>query len=83
MKTLLNPILTEKSFDLLEKENKLVFVVDRKATKNDIKDAVEKRYAVKVESVNLLNEFKRGKKAIVKLMPEFEAGKIISDMGLM
>jgi len=83
MKTLLNPILTEKSFDLLEKENKLVFAVDPKATKNDIKDAVEKRYAVKVESVNLLNEFKRGKKAIVKLTPEFEAGKIISDMGLM
>lgn len=83
MKTLLNPILTEKSFDLLEKENKLVFAVDPKATKNDVKEAVEKKYAVKVESVNLINEFKRGKKAIVKLKPEFEAGKIISDMGLM
>jgi len=83
MKTLLNPIMTERSFDLLEKENKLVFAIDAKATKAEVKDAVEKAYSVKVESVNVINEFKRGKKAIVKLKPEFEAGKIISDMGLM
>ncbi len=83
MKTLLYPIMTEKSFGLLEKENKLVFAVDEKATKVSIKDAVEKAYNVKVESVNVINDFRREKKAIVKLTPEHDAGKIVSDMGLM
>ena len=83
MKTLIHPILTEKSFDLLERENKLVFAIDDKATKIDVKDAVEKAYDVKVDSVNVINTFRQEKKAIVKLKPDFEAGKIISDLGLM
>jgi ribosomal protein L23 len=83
MKTLLYPILTEKSFDLLEKENKLVFAIDRKATKPDVRASVEKAYEVKVASVNIINDFDKEKKAIIKLKPEFDAGKIISDLGLM
>jgi ribosomal protein L23 len=83
MKTLLYPIMTEKSFGLLEKENKLVFAVDEKATKSAIKDAVEKEYSVKVESVNVINDFRREKKAIIKLKAEYDAGKIVSDLGLM
>jgi large subunit ribosomal protein L23 len=83
MKTLLFPVLTEKSFDLLERENKLVFAVDSKATKVDIKDAVEKTYDVKVDSVNVVNDFRREKKAIVKLKPDYDAGKIVADLGLM
>lgn len=83
MKTLLYPIMTEKSFGLLEKENKLVFAVDKKATKAAIRDAVEKEYEVKVASVNVINDFRREKKAIVRLKPEFDAGKIVSEMGLM
>jgi len=83
MKVLLYPILTEKSFDLLERENKVVFAVDRAATKIDIRDAVEKNYEVKVDTVNIINDFRREKKAIVKLKPDFDAGKIISDLGLM
>jgi large subunit ribosomal protein L23 len=83
METLLYPILTEKSFDLLERENKLVFAVSKKASKVQIKDAIEKTYEVKVESVNVINDFRRDKKAIVKLTDKFEAGKIIADLGLM
>ena len=83
MKILLFPILTEKSFDLLERENKLVFAVASEATKVDIKAAVEKEYNVKVASVNVINDFRREKKAMVKLTPDYEAGKIISDLGLM
>ena len=79
----MHPIMTEKSFDLLERENKLVFAVDSAATKVDIKDAVEKSYDVKVDSVNVINDFRREKKAIIKLKPDFDAGKIISDLGLM
>jgi ribosomal protein uL23 len=83
MKTLLYPIMTEKSFGLLEKENKLMFAVDEKATKPQIKEAVEKAYNVKVTDVNVINDFRREKKAIIKLAPEHDAGKIVSDLGLM
>lgn len=83
MNVLLNLILTEKSFDLLEKENKLVFAIDKRATKIDVKDAVETAYGVQVESVNTINEFKREKKAIVKLKEGSDAGKVVSDLGLM
>ena len=83
MKTLLYPIMTEKSFGLLEKENKLMFAVDEKATKQQIKEAVEKAYSVKVTDVNVINDFRREKKAIIKLAPEHDAGKIVSDLGLM
>ena len=32
-----NPLSTEKSIRLMEAENKMIFVVDKKATKTDIK----------------------------------------------
>ncbi len=35
------PLATEKSIRLMESENKLIFVVDKKATKSDIKKAIE------------------------------------------
>ncbi|MBN2517963.1 MAG: 50S ribosomal protein L23 [Candidatus Altiarchaeota archaeon] len=82
-KVLLYPILTEKSFGLMEKENKLVFAVGRKATKIDVKKEFESSFNVKVDDVNVVNAFSREKKAIIKLTPDYNAGKIISDMGLM
>ena len=77
------PILTEKSFGLMEKENKLVFAVGKNATKLDVKNEIEKSFEVKVDKVNITNAFSKEKKAYVKLKPDFNAGKIISDMGLM
>ena len=49
------PVLnTEKSRILLD-SNEYVFIVDRKANKLQIKEAVEKLFDVKVKSVNTLN----------------------------
>ena len=49
------PVLnTEKSRILLD-SNEYVFIVDRKANKLQIKEAVEKLFDEKVESVNKLN----------------------------
>jgi large subunit ribosomal protein L23 len=53
-KVIIKPIITEKVTAQSEKLNKYGFVVDRKATKDDIRDAVEKLYGVKVESVNTM-----------------------------
>ena len=49
-----NPISTEKAVRLMELDNKLVFMVERKATKKDIKREIEKMFDVKVIKVNTL-----------------------------
>lgn len=76
------PLLTEKTYLMMEKENKLAFIVDRSATKSDIKSAVEVLFDVKVEKVNVMNTPK-GKKAYVKLSPEYKAVDVASKLGLM
>ena len=73
-------IITEKSSDLAQNKNTFVFSVDVNANKTQIKQAIEKIFNVKVESVNTINvkpkkkrvgryvgKTKRMKKAIVKL----------------
>lgn len=55
MEILLKPLVTEKMTELSEKFNRVGFVVDRRATKIDIKKAVEKMYDVKVVAVNTMN----------------------------
>jgi large subunit ribosomal protein L23 len=51
--------LTEKAAQLKEDQNQVIFEVEVKANKIQIRDAVEKLFDVKVESVNTL--IQRGK----------------------
>lgn len=46
------PLSTEKSIRLMEAENKLIFVVDKKANKNSIKKAIESMFNAKVKKIN-------------------------------
>ena len=55
MGIIIKPIVTEKLTDQGEKLNRYGFVVDRKANKLQIKDAVEKLYGVSVADVNTVN----------------------------
>ncbi|HDJ26797.1 MAG: 50S ribosomal protein L23 [Thermoplasmata archaeon] len=73
--------LSEKSFMLAERENKLVFLVDRSANKPTIKRAVEEKYGVKVDRVWTMNT-KHGKKAIVKLAEGYSAEEILIRLGV-
>lgn len=76
------PLTTEKSVRQMELENKLVFVVAKNATKNDIKKAVENMFSIKVEKVN--SHIRSGKKfAIVKLNPDFNAMDIATQLGIL
>ena len=81
LKTIIRPYVTEKTFDLIEKENKLVFIVDGEAGKDVIKQAVQILYDVKVESVNTVRTI-AGKKAYVKLSKERAAADLASRLGL-
>ena len=51
---LLAPVVSEKSYGLLE-EGKYTFIVDPRANKTEIKIAVEQVFGVKVQAVNTLN----------------------------
>ena len=82
-KVLLYPLMTEVSLRLLEKENKLVFIVDRRATKRDIKRAVETLYEVVVEKVNTVITPDGRKKAYVKLSPEYSASDVAIKLGIL
>jgi len=77
------PLTTEKAVKLMESENKLLFVVDLKSSKKEIKDSVEKLFKVKVERVNTLITSDGEKRAYVKLVKENPAMDIITQLGLM
>ena len=77
------PLSTEKSIRMMESENKLVFVVDRRAEKGDIKKAVEDIFKVKVDRINTSIGIKGKKKAYVKLRADFPAIDVATKLGLM
>jgi large subunit ribosomal protein L23 len=54
MEILIKPLVTEKMTELGERFNRYGFVVDRRATKPQIKKAVETLYNVSVDSVNTM-----------------------------
>jgi len=75
--------MTEASSRLLEKENKLVFITNIKATKKDIKRAIEELYNVKVSKVNTVIVSKGKKKAFVRLEPEYSATDVAIKLGIL
>ncbi|MHA1782382.1 MAG: 50S ribosomal protein L23 [Promethearchaeota archaeon] len=81
-KIIKKPLITEKTFNLIENENKLVFHVHKKANKSQIKKAFEKIYNVKVTKVNTLITPTGEKKAFIKLHPENSAQDIAIDLGI-
>lgn len=73
---------TEKSIRQIEFDNRLVFAVDPKCTKQDVKRAVEQLFKVKVIKVNVHNSFAGGKRAFVTLSKQHAASDIGADLGL-
>ncbi len=51
---IVKPVVTEQSMNNMA-EGKYTFVVDRKANKTEIKNALEQIFGVKVEKVNTMN----------------------------
>ena len=83
MATLKHPFVTEKAMVLLENESKLQFLVDRKATKQDIKREIEKAFDQKVKSVHTLMSMHGEKKAVVSFENNKAAEEILSRLGIM
>jgi len=80
---ILYPVMTEVASRILESENKLVFVVSLKASKADVKRAVEQLYEVRVEKVTMNITARSQKKAFVKLHPDYKAADIAIKLGIL
>jgi large subunit ribosomal protein L23 len=76
------PVITEKALEVIERENKLVFIVSRKSNKHTIRRAIEKLYEVKVMKVNTTILPTGDKKAYITLRPEFKASDIATKLGV-
>jgi large subunit ribosomal protein L23 len=77
------PMMTERSVNMIEYENKLVFIVDRRATKHEIARAVKDLYEVEAEAVNTLITRKGEKKAFIKLKDEYDASDVAIRLGIL
>lgn len=80
-KMILRPYLTERTFEQIEKENKICFLVSDKASKSQIASAIEALYEVKVGAVNTTRTIK-GKKAFVRLAEANTAAELATKLGL-
>ncbi|MFH1544543.1 MAG: 50S ribosomal protein L23 [archaeon] len=79
----LYPLISEKAVNMIEAENKICFIVNKKATKKEIKESVERLYKAKVDSVRVIKDMKGRKKAIVKISKGFKAGDIAIKLGVL
>ena len=78
-----HPFVTEKATMMLEGENKLQFIVQRDATKQDIKRELESAFEQEVAEVRTMKTMKGEKKAIVKFSDAKAAEEILSRLGIM
>jgi large subunit ribosomal protein L23 len=52
---ILKPVVSEKSYDLIQDANTYTFLVDKRTNKTEIKQAVQRIFGVRVLSVNTMN----------------------------
>ena len=77
----MKPIVTEKAVMLVESKNTLVFELDKRMTKEQIKKEIESIFNVKVDSINTL--IKKNKKyAYIKLNEKNLAIDVATKLGL-
>ncbi len=76
------PVVTENTFDLIEDQNKLTFIVKREANKYQIKEAIQELFGVRVVKINTLITSRGEKKAFVKLHINDSAADLAIDLGI-
>ena len=77
------PLISEDAVTLIEAQNKITFIVDADASKNDIRRAVEELYEVRVDRVNSVVTPEGRKKAYVKLTSNYKASDLAVRLGIL
>lgn len=78
---IISPLNTETAMKKIEDSNTLVFIVNKKANKYQIRDAIKKLYEVEIASVNTLIRPDGKKKAFVRLTADHDALDIANKIG--
>ena len=81
-KIILNPYITEKTFELVETEKKICFIVEKTASKLAIKDAINTLYEEKAVSINTARTI-YGKKAFVEFESVDTARNLATKIGML
>ncbi|MCC6015074.1 MAG: 50S ribosomal protein L23 [Desulfurococcaceae archaeon] len=76
-------VSSEKALTYINKYNTLTLIVDIKATKHDIKRAVETLFNVKVAEVRTLITPKGEKKVYVRLAEGYKASDVATKLGIL
>ncbi len=82
MKYLLYPIATEKALNMIERDNIILYIVDRRADKKSIKKEFEEVFSVKVRSINTALTMRNLKKAYIRIDPKFRASDVARKLKL-
>ncbi|XP_043849661.1 60S ribosomal protein L23a-like [Dromiciops gliroides] len=76
------PLTTESAMKKIEDNTTLVFIVDVKANKHQIKQAIKKLYDIDLAKVNTLIRPVGEKKAYVQLAPDYDALDVANKIGI-
>ena len=76
------PLTTESANQKIEENNTLVFIVDVRATKKQIRAAVNRMYDIQCEKVNTLIRPDGQKKAYVRLTADYDALDVANKIGI-
>ena len=79
--TIYFPLTTESALKEIQSGNTLVFIVNPKSNKHQIKNSVKKLYKVKIQKINTLIDLSGKKKAFVKLTPDYDALDVANKIG--
>jgi large subunit ribosomal protein L23 len=77
------PLITEKTVLMVERENKVVLIVDKKANKPLLKKIIREQFGVDVKKVNVLITPKGEKKAIITFYNADDALKVATALGIL
>jgi large subunit ribosomal protein L23 len=80
-RTFIQPYVTEKTFNDIEKGNKLTFIVSEKSTKKEINEALRLVYEADALEVNTARTI-QGKKAVIKFSSAGGARELATRLGL-
>jgi len=76
------PLCTESAMKQIEDNNTITFIVDLKANKRQIAQAVKEMYDINIVRVNTLVRPDGLKKAYVRLSPDHEALEVANTIGI-
>lgn len=81
-KIVLKPHITEKTFDMIETQSKICFIVQRSASKPQIREAIETLYDMRASGINTARTV-YGKKAFVRFDSTEKARDLATKIGML